>query len=154
MEIFKLISMVDFVLEQRKDPNCGDFTDLCDLYCRYAKFLKQPLEPWMFVPCDVEGNVLEEPINNPNQIEPQPMLGQKEYDQIVLEWETYQQAKERCLFEGFELIHKHDKHYKQALIAKNKEGVGQFDIYDYKTIEDLIHMNLTLTPTAIKQIRL
>lgn len=33
---------------------------------RYAKFLKQPIELWMFVPCDEDGNVLEEPMYEPS----------------------------------------------------------------------------------------
>ena len=31
----------------------------------YAKFLRQLLELWMFVPCDKDGNVLEEPVFSP-----------------------------------------------------------------------------------------
>ena len=29
----------------------------------YANFLKQPLTLGMFIPCDLDGNVLEEPFN-------------------------------------------------------------------------------------------
>ena len=96
----KLISMTDYLPE---NP--------------YSKFLKQPLELWMFVPCDDNGNVLKEPIIN---------------DSIKI-W-TYQQAKERCLFEGFENIEK---------IA-----------IKFKTIEDVIFLHPTLTKTAIKHLGL
>ena len=75
----KLISMVDFCLEQRK-THTGDFEDYCDLICRYAKFIKHPLTIGMFVPCDLHGNVLEE--KKPFQ--------DKYYE--------YQEAKEVCIF--------------------------------------------------------
>jgi hypothetical protein len=52
----KLISMTDFVLEQN---NFKVFRNQQIL--NYANFLKQPLELWMFVPCDENGDVLEEP---------------------------------------------------------------------------------------------
>ena len=63
----KLISMTDFVLEQKeklKNSEQGFNIEKYDFIinvCNYAKFLKQPLEQFMFVPCDENGNVLEKP---------------------------------------------------------------------------------------------
>lgn len=146
----KLISMVDFVLYYR--DKCKDMVDYIDVIENYAKFLKQPLTLGMFIPCDLEGNVLEEPdFWDANGRAYDPKLTQRYCDSKIKE---YQKAKERVLFEGFMLIHIHNKRYKQALVAKDKEGKGQFDIYDYETIEDLVFMDLTLTQTAIKQLGL
>ena len=47
-----LISMVDFILEQHEQ--CISSTNAT---YKYANFLKQPLELWMFVPCDENGDV-------------------------------------------------------------------------------------------------
>ena len=132
----KLISMVDFCLEQRK-THTGDFEDYCDLICRYAKFIKQPLALWMFVPCDEDGNVIPDKENH---------FTRKELDY----WE---QAEERCLFKGFEVDY--DR------IVKNNEIRIQFNDYSVylnnsktmiSTIEDLVKYNLELTTTAQKEI--
>jgi len=77
----KLISMCDFVLYQDNSKN--DFVDFKIKILNYANFLKQPLELWMFVPCD-DGNVLEEPIETIGGVE--------------MYTKQYQQAKDRCLF--------------------------------------------------------
>lgn len=111
----KLISMVDFCLEQRK-THTGDFEDYSDLICRYAKFLKQPLALWMFVPCDEDGVFLEE--KKPFQDN----------------YYKFQEARERCLFEGF------------------SEKDAKFVLFANETVEDLIEFNLKTTATAQKQI--
>ena len=117
----KLISMVDFCLEQRK-THTGDFEDYCDLICRYAKFLKQPLTLGMFVPCDLHGNVLEE--KKPFQ--------DKYYE--------YQEARERCLFKGF------------GVRNGNWLSNGNIDIDEEfcqgLSIESLVKYNLELTQKA------
>src|SRR5665648_159369 len=82
----KLISMTDFVLEQYLTI-ASDNIYLSMINCNnYAKFLKQSLELWMFIPCDEDGNVLEEPIETIGGVE--------------LYTKRYQQAKERCLFDN------------------------------------------------------
>ena len=50
----KLISMTAFVLEDEKKTNWNSY----NLIVAYAKFLKQPLELWMFVPVDENGDVM------------------------------------------------------------------------------------------------
>lgn len=141
-----LISMTDFVLEQRKTYN-GDFEDLADLYLRYANFLKQPLELCMFVPCDENRNVLQEPKLD---YEPVAFWNAGEIDEKHNElYGEYQQAKERCLFEGFDSAEKCQK--KNYFEFENDFGQ---DVRIY-TVEDLVYHDLvTLTPTAIKQIGL
>ena len=58
-----LIPMTDFVLEQLNEQNSRTkpMREVFNSLEKYAKFLKQPLKLEMFVPCDEEGNVLEEP---------------------------------------------------------------------------------------------
>ena len=59
----KLISMTDFVfdqfskLEKTQEINILQFRNNIG---NYANFLKQPLKMWMFVPCDLDDNVIEE----------------------------------------------------------------------------------------------
>lgn len=59
----KLISMTDFVILQNISlANKEIKHNECGLrILKYANFLKQPLILGMFVPCDENGNVLEEP---------------------------------------------------------------------------------------------
>ena len=107
--------------------------------------LKQLLELWMFVPCDEDGNVLE----HPNYIK-----GQRTAQFYNDKMDLYQQAKERCLFEGFESKHiktTHDNYY----IINNK-NITWLSWNNSKTIENLLDYNqdLQLTQTAIKQLGL
>lgn len=87
----KLISMTDFVLEQEL-PTYMQNEEFEEAYYKlynYANFLKQPLELWMFVPCDENGNVLEQCDD----------ICSCECDKI----KAFRKAKERCLFDGFEI---------------------------------------------------
>jgi len=146
----KLIPMTDFVLEQNESELT---TRHCFIIClNYAKFLKQPLELWMFVPCDKDGNVLK--FDYPQN---------KAFDDVAqIEFEKqYQQAKERCLFEGFEIIE--DKYYstKREVIylpntkiqvwSKLTYRTGEIDTFffdyynEFKTVEGLVKYDLQLT---------
>jgi hypothetical protein len=158
-----LIGMVDFVLDQEKIvDNSGDYRifkkafNLCE---KYAHFLKQPLELWMFVPCDENGNVLEY-VKNPYE----EFCDKENVCRVISKEEIkYQQAKERCLFDGFELKE----------IVFNSESIKTICLHEFlnvfwldneknkwdtsaglSTLEDLIKYNLQLTPTAIKQLSL
>lgn len=124
--------MTDFVLQRRLFITSNDISesDLLAQIFLYAKFLKQPLELWMFVPFDDEGNVLEEP--EENDLNGSFLKMQINYDKEV-KWEI---AKERCLFEGFEE-------------SKVKDIMKFAD-----NIEDISKFNLQLTETAIKQLGL
>ena len=153
----ELISMTSFVLENAKQPYV-EGTKYKDLV-NYAKFLKQPLKLEMFVPCDEEGNVLEEPKRWKDYLQyPDSFDGNKEWDELY----DYQQAKEKVLFEGFELVRFIDKE-NPCYVVSNGENEVTFHIglYNFskgvnfaKTIEDLIHIQPILTESAIKQIGL
>jgi hypothetical protein len=147
----KLLSMTDFVLECRlkMENNAQNHVifstsgNLSKIF-NYASFLKQPLKLEMFIPCDEDGNVLEEPnIDN----SPFCSVNGENYDYDVLK---YQQAKENVLFEDFE-------------IETNREGekviVGDYTCLKIKdlgnfTIEDLVkYVYIKLTESAIKQFK-
>lgn len=104
----------------------------------YSMFLKQPLELWQFIPCDPEGNVLEEP-------------EQDDLSSSFFEKQTsfhsekkYEAAKQHCLFEGFT----YDRQYEVIVY----EGMA-YDI-ENKTIESFMQSygKFKLTPTALNQI--
>ena len=125
----RLISMVDYVLHD--DVIFKEKRTFKDLVLNYATFLKQPLELWMFVPCDEDGNVLIEPIGQ------NPIYWSREY----------QKAKERCLFE--------DCIYDEEMQVIRKDyGIDLFYIpkHELFTIETMTNYDLKLTQTAIKQI--
>lgn len=103
----KLISMTDFLPEHP-----------------YSKFLKQPLELWMFVPCDDNGDIIP--------------LEYNDEEHPFVQHLGYQQAKERCLFNGFDVE-------KANILIKC-----------FSNIEALSRLNkkFELTQTAIKQLGL
>ena len=125
----KLIGMTDFVCEN---------TYKWELILNYANFLKQPQEKWMFVPCNEEGNVLEEPVKWKQSI-----------DFGWLDAKKYQQAKERVLFEGCVYDEEMDA-------VRNNIGLMMYSVkYESNdAIEDLVKYYLTLTDSAIKKLGL
>lgn len=153
----KLIPMTDFVLEQGMNPLQND-ENACMVTHRYAEFLQQPLELWMFVPCDEDGNVLEEPIEDNYN------LGDIYAGYYRRDLYKYQQAKERVLFEGFEIVRSGKTiniNNNIFYVVSNGENEVTFHIGLYifskgvdftKTIEDLTYIKPSLSKTAINQI--
>lgn len=152
--------MKDFVLEQRKNSDTANsFRSRC---CKYANFLNQPLTLGMFVPCDLEGNVLEEP-KGFSEFMPKRDTDDAFFGRVVglakgSPFYEYQQAKESVLFEGWQMENDLDS------IWLNKAGTDEnFCFYmpdtdNSKTVEDLIRFSdeypTELTKSAIKQIQL
>ena len=132
----ELKSMVEFVKDTGK-TSIEDRSewDTWKMLYDYANFLSQKLELWMFVPCDENGNVLEykEPYEDGTNIQ-------------------YQQAKDRVLFEGFEV--EIDKHERIFLNNEKSQTVfiGLGWTFENENIESLIEYKPTLTATALKQI--
>ena len=141
----KLISMTSFVLQR-------DITDIKqrDSIVKYANFLNQPLKLEMFVPCDDEGNILEEPNRWNDYLEfPESFDGNKEWDELY----DYQQAKEKVLFEEIEFR----KYGGVIFLTIKLEPFAFFDFnvkFKNLTIEYLIQYDLQLTENAVKQIGL
>lgn len=93
---------------------------------KFDEFLKKPLEKWMFVPCDDNGNVLEEPKNYKEWCEKKMNTP---YDLDINKYEIYQQAKEACIFSDnlLSLIEV------EKLIFKNKTIEFYINYYYEKT---------------------
>lgn len=126
-----------------------------DLRDNYDEFLSLLIEIWMFVPCDEDGNVLEEP----NRYNDFLKLSKREgftiwYDKC----EQYQQAKERCLFEGLKFKDvQPSTEYNYFHLNGNKifEANNQYKFnpcYGLRTIEDLVKYKPELTPNTQKQL--
>ena len=91
----KPLTMLEFVLES------NDLESIKN----YAKFLSQKPEKWMFVPCDDDGNVLEEPKGEKCCAGIQNDCGcggHLQYDDEYMH--QYKQAIERVIFDGFEIF--------------------------------------------------
>jgi hypothetical protein len=112
---------------------------------KFDEFLKQPLELWQFVPCKLVDGVcivLEEPVFD-------ELLPMNEMDEIYNE---YQEAKERVLFEGFEI----EKGIDDDMLYFGDTYLGFISEFTNKnqTIEYLIKYKPKLTQNALKQIGL
>lgn len=139
-----LISMTDFVLSNEVKSTL-EYSDSYKIIRSYAQFLKQPLTLGMFVPCDEDGNVLEEPKNYELWIKRALNIP---YDLDLSKYEKYQQAIERVLFEGFELLNKSTER------VTWRSANFDFSMSTFSNIEGMSHLPLTLTPYALKQIGL
>jgi hypothetical protein len=116
----KLIPMREFTLEMYEQIDCVH--KFQDVVYKWAKFLGQKPELWMFIPCDEEGNVLEEPLH---------------YAEFTrYETNKYQQALSRVIFEGFKL---HFEYGKSWAVKGQGRVIRSFDL---NTLEDLTHYDL------------
>ena len=147
-----LIPMTDFVNNVGNMENYPSHEKaLCWIY-NYAKFLKQPLKLEMFVPCDDEGNILEEPkIEEDVDEHTTQIFAQYQYD--------LDKSKEKVLFEGFKI-------YDYKLNVFFYLGRRKKLSYDKKrkdfitigllpeTVEDLINISpqIKLSQTALNAI--
>ena len=157
----KLISMTEFVIHESFGVGNEIISkdEFCNKCSNYANFLKQPLTLGMFIPCDEEGNILEEPDHS--MYFTATTIGEDKYNNDAYE---YEQAEERVLFEGFHVIGV-DKNYchielKNAdlwIVFYNGKICLEYSFNEETsiyTIEDIIEYNLTLTDSAIKQLGL
>lgn len=161
MEAIYLQSMTDFItwVDEKRNGNGGHY----DIIIRYKNFLKQPLKLEMFIPCDENGNVLEEPKRWNDYLQfPDSFDGNKEWGELY----NYELAKERVLFNGFVF----EESQKEALKNNTQLSVSiytenSFYIthrlngkwhtwFDLKTVEELIKCKIELSKNAIKQIGL
>ena len=154
MEAIKLQSMTDFVLEREDtstfDTSQIDWYDLeqvkLDEIRNYARFLKQPLQLGFFVPCDEDGNVLEEPQMRPER----NSFDEEDVDYDAQELYEYIEAKKRVLFKGFELYNDENTiRYNNIFIEKQdfKKGLTIESLKSYCSTT-----SIELTDSAIKQI--
>ena len=144
--ITHLISTTEFVKVLQQSQLWGNCYDVvCNILEKYANFISQKPELWMFVPCDEDGNVLEEPENYKEWLLDTPYDFLYKYEHCL----QYQQAQSKVLFKGWE--------YKNnALWYNNKHVIPMYDFEDYYTLERLQYDKgiLELTEEALKQIGL
>ena len=155
MEAIYLQSMTNFVLERFKfwqnddNPDCQSSARYILGTNAYAKFLIQPLQLGMFVPCDENGNVLEEPKRWNDYLQfPDSFDGNKEWGELY----NYELAIERILFKGLYW----EGNYVIGNMPDEMIYVDEEFCQDM-TIEDFFNTiisKIELTPTAIKQIGL
>ncbi|WP_185246614.1 hypothetical protein [Chryseobacterium bernardetii] len=145
----KLIPLSDFVLEQLEiQQSTSEFKEVVK---NYTHFLKQPLALGMFVPCYQDGSVLKEPkaedyFNTKiptNELTKEDADGlNRHYADLVI----FENAKEKVLFKGFELIEDNLK----------KDGLGFCSLESFPLIdmEDMIRWDedIELTPSALDAI--
>lgn len=147
-----LIPMTDFVIEYapKFNPFGTDEQILClDYIHNYAKFLKQPLKLEMFVPCDEDGNVLEEPINYNIWEELHYNNGKKEKGTIGFdEHLKYHKTKENVLFEGFEYVSETDETWLFKINGNFPRIVGKkLTIESLRIFQDKIKLSQTALNT-------
>ena len=99
-----LIPMTDFVNNVGNMENYPSHENALSWIYNYATFLRQPLKLEMFVPCDENGNVLEEPQMRPER----NSFDEEDMDYDAQELYDYIKAKEKVLFEGFEFVSRTD----------------------------------------------
>ena len=137
--------MVAFYQLQYGRYSEGEITakELASICWNYTKFLLQPLELWMFVPCDEEGNFLEDPCTHNRRCADicQGSCGSNDYEQ----------DKERVLFEGFTMFGNNNIEFR-----KLGEKILCIHVSDLEncSFENLVQFNLTLTQAAQDKIQL
>ncbi len=138
-----LISMTDFILK------LGDNSIFYNKVTNYAKFLKKEHKLGYFVACD-ENDV---PLEEPKHYDLWKKYGSfTQYgESIVSECSKFHEAKQRVLFEGFELVDNNDKSWIFRL-----NGKFPYIIYKTTSVEFLTKLNQKpkLTETAEKEIGL
>lgn len=159
MENNKLISMTEFVKKEYDKipeiPTQKEAVKFAITVNNYAKFLSQPLTLSVFVPCDDEGNVLEEPAwwfrycNGAS-----PFMNMDE----IRPCQQYSEALQKRLFTGFYIRNTEIDNDSITKVVTNEkeypfhftEGEWQIGIGN-KIVEDL-QKGLKLSETALKQI--
>jgi hypothetical protein len=144
----QLISMTDFVTE---NVQTGCAVEQIQKLRRYSEFQKQPLQLGFFVPCDLEGNVLEAPEFPHTYASENADLYVKQFDKQL---EAYKQACNRVLFEGFKPSG--IRHTVCDIVGNPSIVIGiGFKNGINQTIEDIANRHsgrITLSEIALKQI--
>ena len=142
-----LIPMTDFVIEYapKFNPFGTDEQILClDYIHNYAKFLEQPLKLEMFVPCDENGNILEEPQMRPER----NSFDEEDMDYDAQELYDYIKAKEKVLFEGFEFVSRTDETWLFKINGNFPRIVGKkLTIESLRIFKDKIKLSQTALNT-------
>lgn len=163
----ELIGMSDKVIKTSENPllqhTAGgqvikEYFNIVD----YANFLKLKLELWMFIPCDKDNDILEEP----TEIYLRRKYGNFWNDYQIEEEKQYQEALDRVIFEGFEFelsdfmdgfcgyLYLNKKHVMDVFVRDNNLIFEIDEDVEVKTIEDLTTLGLTIKESAVKKYNL
>ncbi len=164
----KLISMTDFVLHESfgVGNEIINHQTFFKKVSSYAQFLKKPLELGMFIPCDEEGNILEQ-VSKPDAEDYRNDEGGnfELYNFNMKAYTSYKKAKNRVLFDGF--VFTDSQKYSIPLsvspyglkdekiqLTKLKDSGAYHTWLQLNTIEDLVQCDLKLTENALAHIGL
>lgn len=101
-------------------------------------FGKQPLKLGDFIACDLDGNPLEKP--KPINYSIDVSVGTIDEEAYKEATKQYQEALDRVIFQGCYVIEQRNYH----IIKTNNHELVWLSWDDSKTIEDLVHLGLTL----------
>ena len=146
---------IDFDFAHFKDEK-----EVLKVLYKYRNFILQKPELWMFVACDAEGDAMDLPsisdFDHYDHIEGGHVMDSDGIDRYNEALDEYDTAKQKCLFEGFEVWHidKHSTSVKieDLIIQIFADVVYIFCSDKVNTISDLCQFNLPLTQTAIDTI--
>lgn len=142
----KLIGMREFVLEQSKIKQST--SEFKETILNYANFLSQPLTLNMFIPCSEEGVVFEY-----NKTTQEIFSDDNNICRVISKEESaYLKALEKVLFYGFEVCKRNSK--LDCIFNSELDLHYSLSWMEKETIEDLTKYNLTLTQSAINQLKL
>lgn len=143
----KLISMIDFVLEEQKGgQRVNSITTQLHQELRnikkYAKFLKQEIKLEMLIPCDENGEILERPVF-------QDDFSEDQLCNFQILREEFEEAESKVLFYNVDYFYDEGR-----LTIKFGEIFTHFeDLKNGYTIEDLAcWYNLDLRTNIIERI--
>jgi hypothetical protein len=145
--------MTNFVNNVGNMENYPSHENALSWIYNYATFLKKPLKLEMFVPCDDEGNILEEPKIEEEDIDEHTtqIFAQYQYD--------FDKSKENVLFEGFKIYdYKLNVFFylgRRKKLSYDKKRKDFITIgFLPETVEDLINISsqIKLSQTALNAI--
>lgn len=148
MKLISNTSFGEFCKSKEKEfPTRNVYLDWYEeIRTNFDKFLKQHLKLEMFVPCDEDGEILDEPKDYEQRL---PNIMTEYNDEIY----RYKKAKEKVLVEGIEFRTNGGVNF--LTINEDTFAFHDFNIkFKDLTVEFLVEYNLQLTENAIKQIGL
>lgn len=160
-----LISTTEFVKLVKDNSTSLTEISIANQYIqclRYANFVSRKPELWMFVPCDEDGNVLEEPEQYNSWLNKKSIdWGKVPFNVDLHTYEKYQQAQSKVLFKFWKFVEKTKRGYYK--LQKDDETTMYLDVSEgllngtghSNTLEYMQFIStelLELTETALKQI--
>jgi len=102
-----------------------------------------------FVPCTIEGFVLDKPFN-PAYMDKEDDMCNPHALEMIRSWDNYQNRLSKVMFEGFEYKNNDFNYFMIYFKGESVQLENDPFLGYYKTISNLIDLNLTLTPYGAK----